>query len=110
MKRLEKSVKKQLDDNQEAVDSLMDKFVSSIQAFKAKEEKDFSDANLNMQKILTDVVNRDSDDVIVDLYKNISAMDDANTNLEMLGRIEAFLFEDIKDRKVVKGLKKHDDE
>lgn len=106
MKRIEKILKKQLDENKEAIDACVDKYISSIEYFKSIEEKNLSEANLNIQKLLTDIANRDSEDVIADMYQNMTEIDSANTNLDILERIKTYLFEEVEERNVVKGLKK----
>lgn len=106
MKRIEKVLKKQLEDNQEAIDACKDKYISSFDCFRAMEEKKISEANLNIQKIITDIANRDAEDVISDIYSNLEAIDEASENLDRLERVSAFLNEEIAERKVVKGLQK----
>lgn len=104
MKRIEKIAKKQLDENQDAIDALHDKYVASLKCFRSVEEKNISEANLNIQKILTDVANKESDEVIADLFQNIAAIDDATGNLDVLDRVEGYLFEEIQERTKVTGL------
>lgn len=106
MNRLEKTLKKQLDDNTEAIDACKDKYISTFDCFRSSEERKISEANLNIQKILTDIANRDSEDVISDIYNNLEAIDDANSTLDRLERVSAYLNEEIAERKVVKGLHK----
>lgn len=106
MNRLEKTLKKQLDDNQEAINACKDKFLSTFDCFRSAEERRISEANLNIQKILTDIANRDSEDVISDIYGNLEEIDDANATLDRLERVNAYLSEEIAERKVVKGLHK----
>lgn len=104
MKRIEKIAKKQLDENQDAINALHDKYVSSLKFFRSMEERNISEANLNIQKILTDVVNKDSDEVITDLYQNVAAIDEATGNLDILDRVEGYLFDEIQERTKVIGL------
>lgn len=109
MNRLEKTLKKQLDDNQEAIDACKDKYISSFDCFRSAEERRISEANLNIQKILTDIANRDSEDVISDIFENLQNIDDANSTLDRLERVNAYLNEEVAERKVVKGLHKTKD-
>lgn len=106
MNRLEKILKKQLDDNQEAINACKDKYVSTFGYFRSLYENKISEAILNNQKIMTDIANRDSEDVISDLFNNFQDIDEANEMLDRIDKVNAFLNEEIVERKVIKGLQK----
>lgn len=105
MNRLEKILKKELDGNEDAIQSMLEHYRSCLEAFEKIEEKDITEAEANIQKILTDLANNDPDDVIKNLYEQIANKDNSITNIERLERIASYLFEEIQERKVVKGLK-----
>lgn len=106
MKKIEKHLKKDLDDNKEAINSIVDAYVSALQLFQSTEEKRISDSNLNIQKAMTNLANADAEDVINEIYQNLCSIDDASDNLAKIDQIRGFLFEEIQERKVVTGLKK----
>lgn len=106
MNRLEKTLKKQLDDNQEAINACKDKYISTFDYFRSMYENKISEAMLSNQKILTDIANRDSEDVISDLFNNFQDIDEANEMLDRIDRVNTFLNEEIAERKVVRGLQK----
>lgn len=103
-KRIEKIAKKQLDDNNEAVNAICDKYISSFECIRTKYEKDISEANLEIQKILTDVANKDSDEVIENVIDCIDDIDLATERLSILERAKSYLLEEIKERVTVQGL------
>lgn len=107
MRKIEKHLKEELKENKGAIDAIMDSYVSSLGVYKASAEKQISEANLNIQKIMTNTAVADADDIINEMFKNLCAIDEANDQLDKLAQIESMLFEDIPERTVVKGLKKN---
>lgn len=106
MKRLEKIAKKQLNDNEEGAEALIDKYVSSIEFYRKLEEKNISEANLDIQKALANVADSDSDEIIANIFQSMSKIDDAEDNLDVLDRLQTYLFEEIQERKDIKGFTK----
>ena len=106
MKKIEKILKEDLKENKDAIDAIVDSYVSSLQVFRSAEEDKISTANLNIQKAMTNLTNADSQDIINEIYSNLCAIDEANDNLDKLDQIKGFLFEEIKERTEVKCLKK----
>lgn len=106
MKKIEKILKKDLDENKSAIDAVMDNYASSLNVFKSTAENDITEANLNIQKAIANVTTANAEDIINEIYRNLIEIDDANDRLEKIDAITGILFEDIIDRTKVVGLKK----
>ena len=103
-KRIEKIVDKQVDSNQDAVNAITDKYLKSFDCIKAANEKEISEANLNIQKILSDIANRNSDEVIEDVLDNFRAISDLNADQQLIEAAKSYLLEEIKERVTIQGL------
>ena len=106
MNRLEKILKKELDGNEEAVQSMLDHYNSCFDTLEKNEEKNISKAETEIQKLLTGIANEDPDDIIINIFNNIQEKDNSIMAIDKLERIKAYLFEEIQEVKKVQGFKK----
>ena len=106
MNKLEKLLKKDLDGNKDAMDSIVDNYASTLKVFKSTAENDITTANLNIQKALTNVTTADAEDIINEIYRNLVDIDDATDRIEKIDQITEIMFEEVQERTKVVGLKK----
>jgi len=106
MRKIEKFLKKQLDENMDGVNAVIDSYVSSLNVYEKQAEDEISSANLEIQKRMTDLANIDAEAALNELYDNFAKIDEANAKLERINAIRNFLFEEVQTRTAIRGLKK----
>ena len=90
MKRIEKIAKKQLDDDPDSVSALSDRIISSIEVYRKVEERNIAEANLNIQKAISNITTGDIDEILESVVNNMASIDASEQTLALLDTIFFF--------------------
>ena len=105
MKRIEKIAKKQLDDDPDSVSALSDRIISSIEVYRKVEERNIAEANLNIQKAISNITTGDIDEILESVVNNMASIDASEQTLALLDKASEYIFEEITERGAVTGFK-----
>ena len=105
MKRIEKIAKKQLDDDPDSVSALSDRIISSIEVYRKVEERNIAEANLNIQKAISNITTGDIDEILESVVNNMASIDASEQTLALLDKASEYIFEEINERGAVTGFK-----